>query len=94
MYMYVAVFSLSLSLSLSSSLPFNSHFSPFPIAIPAGGAGVIVGALIIYFTKSKGRRVALITWIISALTILPVLVFLVRCPTLNLSGVTVPYSDG
>ena len=63
-------------------------------AIPAGGAGVIAGALIIYFTKSKGREVALINWIVSLLIILPVLVFLVHCPTLNLSGITVPYSDG
>ena len=63
-------------------------------AIPAGGAGVIAGALIIYFTKSKGRQVALINWIVSLLIILPVFVFLVRCPTLDLAGVTVPYSDG
>jgi len=27
-----------------------------PAAIPSGGAGVIAGALVIYLTKSKGRR--------------------------------------
>lgn len=64
------------------------------VAIPAGGAGVITGALIIYFSKSTGRRVALINWIISLATILPTLVFLVHCPTLELAGVTAEYSDG
>ena len=55
---------------------------------------MIAGALIIYFTKSKGRQVALINWIVSLLIIPPVFVFLIHCPTLNLTGVTVPYADG
>lgn len=59
-----------------------------------GGTGVIVGALIIHFTKSKGRRVSLIHAIISLLLILPMLMFLVHCPTLDLAGVTVEYQDG
>lgn len=63
-------------------------------AIPAGGAGVITGALVVYCSKATGRRVGLITWIITLVTIPSTLVFLVHCPTVQLAGVTAPYSDG
>lgn len=62
-------------------------------AIPGGGAGVFIGALIIYFTKSKGRNVALINWIVTLIALFPTLIFLVHCPTLELVGVTVEYPD-
>ena len=103
--LYFSIIVLSFSLTYSHSPVYRSLILSlichaieknifYNAAIPAGGAGVIAGALIIYFTKSKGRQVALINWIVSLLIILPVLVFLVHCPTLNLSGITVPYSDG
>lgn len=63
-------------------------------AIPAGGAGVLAGALIVFFSKSTGRRVALINWIVALITVPPTLVFLVHCPTVQMAGVTAPYSDG
>ena len=46
-----------------------------------------------YFTKSKGRNVALINWVVTLVALLPALVFLVKCPTLELVGVTVKYPD-
>ena len=55
---------------------------------------MLTGALIIYFTKSKGRRVAIINWIIALLTILPVLgTFLVACPNFNIAGINTPYAN-
>ena len=90
--------SLTPSHPIHTTLPHISHLTPshttFFTAIPMGGTGVIVGALIIHFTKSKGRRVSLIHAIISLLLILPMLMFLVHCPTLDLAGVTVGYQDG
>lgn len=64
------------------------------LAIPSGGAGVFIGGLIIYFTKSKGRSVALINWVVTLLALFPTFVFIVHCPTLELVGVTVEYPDG
>ena len=55
---------------------------------------MLTGALIIYFTKSKGKRVAIINWIIALLTILPVLgAFLVACPNSNIAGINTPYAN-
>lgn len=79
----------SISLNLSSV-----YYDPFRAAIPSGAAGVIVGALIIYFTKAKGRQVVLVHFIVSTLILLPALLFLLSCPNLRLAGVTVAYSDG
>ena len=70
------------------------YYDPFHAAIPSGAAGVIVGALIIYFTKAKGRQVVLVHFIVSTLILLPALLFLLSCPNLRLVGVTVAYSDG
>ena len=53
-----------------------------------------MGALIVYFSKLKGRRVVLVHLIVSAIILLPALLFLLHCPNLRLAGVTVPYSDG
>lgn len=62
--------------------------------ILGGGCGVFVGSLILYFTKSKGRSVALINWVVTLVALAPTFVFLVSCPTLELVGVTVEYQDG
>lgn len=64
------------------------------VAIPGGGVGVFVGALIIFITKSKGRRVALINWVVTLLALFPTFIFFVHCPTIELVGVTVEYPDG
>lgn len=63
-------------------------------AIPSGGVGVIIGSLIIYFTKSKGRRAALINWVVTLIALPPIFVFFLNCPTVQLVGVTVEYPDG
>ena len=66
----------------------------FFLAIPCGGAGVLVGGVIVFFTKSKGRRAALVNWIVSLVVLGPMLVFLIHCPTVNLAGISQPYSNG
>lgn len=63
------------------------------VAIPSGGAGVFIGSLIIYFTKSKGRNVALINWVVTLVALFPTFIFLLSCPTVELVGVTVEYPD-
>lgn len=72
----------------------SSVFLPNSAAVPSGGVGVLTGALILYCTKSKGRRVAIINWIIALLTILPVLgAFLVSCPNFSIAGINTPYAN-
>ena len=66
----------------------------FPLAIPTGTVGVFVGGLIIYLTKSNGRSVAMINWIVSLIAVPPLLVFLAHCPSVQLAGVNVPFFDG
>ena len=65
-----------------------------PSAIPAGGAGVITGALILFCAKLKGRKVVVMNWVVALLTVPITLAFLVHCPTLELAGVNVNYPDG
>lgn len=64
------------------------------LAIPTGAAGVLAGAVIVFLTKSKGRTVALVNWIVTLSVVPFLLVFLARCPTLKLAGVTEPFADG
>lgn len=64
------------------------------IGIPSGGTGVLAGGLIIYFTKAKGRRVPLIKWILTVLTICVIPIFLIHCSTINLVGIKQSYPDG
>ena len=54
---------------------------------------MFIGALIIYFTKSKGRNVALINWVVTLIALVPTFVFILHCPTLELVGVTVDYPN-
>ena len=72
--------------------PASAYFTC--VAVPCGGAGVIVGGLLIFFTKSSGRRAALQNWIVTLIGLGPVFVFLITCPTLKLVGVTEPYFNG
>lgn len=55
---------------------------------------MFIGGLIIHFTKSKGRNVALINWIVTLIALVPTFVFIVHCPTLEIVGLTVEYPDG
>ena len=63
-------------------------------AIPAGAVGIGVGAVMIYLTKSKGRTVVLINWIVTLMAIPPLFVFLAYCPNTLLAGVNIPFADG
>ena len=56
--------------------------------------GVVTGALIIYFWKPKGRKTAVIQFVVVLIGIPFVLLFLLRCPSYNVAGVVVPYADG
>ena len=53
-------------------------------AIPAGGLG---GAVLVYITKSKGKRVAFIPWVVSFFAVPATLGFLFCCPDVNIAGI-------
>ncbi len=59
----------------------------FP-AIPTGFIGVMCGGLLVFFLKSNGKHVTLINTIFTFIAMPPLLVYLIRCPTLELAGVT------
>ena len=61
------------------------HFSP---AIPAGGLGTIVGALMAFGLKANTKRVAMIPWTASILIVPALFGFFITCPTLPISGIT------
>ena len=56
--------------------------------------GAMTGALILYFTKIKGRRVILLIFIIVAILVPLTPAFLIHCPSIEVAGITAPYSDG
>ena len=61
-------------------------------AIPTAGLGVLAGAVILYFLKSKGRRAAAVNWIALVLCILPAIAaFLPSCPAIPIAGINTPY---
>ena len=66
----------------------QSHFF---VAIPAGGIGTIVGALITYYLKSDTKRVAIIPWIASLVAIPALFGFFITCPTLQIAGINTDY---
>ena len=54
--------------------------------------GIVLSSLVIYWAKSKVRRVILINTIMTLIATPFLLVFLLGCPTANLAGVQVPYA--
>ena len=58
-----------------------------PAAIPAGVLGVLGGAALVYLTESKGKRLALITWIVAIILLFPTVRFLFGCPDTNIAGI-------
>jgi len=52
----------------------------------------MIGGLLVYFSKSSARRVALINIFVTTLTMPPFLAFMVRCPVLNVAGITQPFN--
>ena len=61
-------------------------FSIHP-AIPGGGLGTLAGALLVYCTKSKGKKLSLIPWIVAFVALLPTLGFLFSCPNKKIAGI-------
>ena len=54
----------------------------------------MTGALIVYLTKIRGRKLAAFIAIIIAVAIPITPAFLLNCPTLEIAGITTPYADG
>ena len=48
----------------------------------------------VYLWKPKGRQTTIIPLVVILLSIPFVLVFLFKCPSYNVAGITVPYTDG
>ena len=86
-----------LSVILVSNLSGKTVFSLSNLmspAIPTGGAGVVLGGLIIFLLKLKGRRVSLLQLVMSAIAVFPLLGLLLHCPTADIAGITAAYPDG
>ena len=66
-----------------STLALNSS-----AAIPAGGLGTMVGALISYALKSDTKKVAVVPWTVSLLIVPALFGFFITCPTLPIAGIT------
>ena len=54
----------------------------------------MTGALILYFTKIKGRKVILLIFVIVAVLVPLTPAFLIHCPSVKVAGITTSYSDG
>ena len=54
----------------------------------------MVGGLLIFFLKLKGRRVALLQMAIAVFAVFPLLGLLLHCPTSDIAGITAAYPDG
>ena len=51
------------------------------------------GAALVYFTKSKGKRLALIPWIVAIIVLFPIIGFLFGCPDTNIAGIHTPLEN-
>lgn len=51
------------------------------------------GAALVYITKSKGKRLALIPWIVAIIVLFPTLGFLFDCPDTNIAGIHTPLEN-
>ncbi len=65
----------------------------YSAAIPAGGLGTVVGAIISYFLKANPKKAAVLTWICSFLALPPLFGFFATCPSLDIAGINVPYEN-
>ncbi len=64
------------------------------VAIPTGGVGVLLGAVLVYLVKSKAKRVAMINWIVTIISVFPAVgAFLVSCSDLPVAGINTPYPN-
>ncbi len=63
-------------------------------AIPAGAAGVLTGALILYFLQSKPRRAALVSVVVNVLLVPATFTFLLYCHSSVITGINSDYPGG
>ena len=68
------------------------------LAIPAGLAGVLTGATIMYCLKLKGKNTgktgANVNWIVSVLATIATLTLLTSCSTIKIAGINTNYATG
>ena len=50
---------------------------------------MLAGAFLVYLTKSKGKRLALIPWIVGIIVLFPTVGFLFDCPTATIAGIDI-----
>jgi organic anion transporter 4A len=63
------------------------------VGIVSATCGVFLGALILFFTKMKGRKVMLFTFVLITVMILFNPSFLIHCPSPQIVGVTTPFHN-
>ena len=56
--------------------------------------GVLTGSLIIHLCKLNGRQAGAILWVALLLSIPTTFLYFLKCPSLQVAGITVPYADG
>ena len=58
------------------------------------GPGVILGGLFVSVLKIRGKRLALMIMILQLIAVPLSMSFLMSCPTPQIPGVNLPFSDG
>ena len=53
----------------------------------ARGLGVLAGAALVYITKSKGKRLALIPWIVAIIVLVQTIGFHFGCSDATIAGI-------
>ena len=56
--------------------------------------GVLTGSVIIHLCKLNGRQAGTILWVALLLCIPTTFLYFLKCPSLQIAGITVPYADG
>ena len=54
---------------------------------------MLAGATVVYLTKSKGKGVALIPWIVAVIVLFPTIGFLFDCPDTKIAGIHTPLKN-
>lgn len=69
------------------------HYDMVVAAIPAGGIGTLVGALISYCLKSDTKKVAIVPWVASIFILPALLGFFITCPSVSVAGINTEYPN-
>jgi len=60
------------------------------VAIVAGAGGALTGAIMVYYIK-VGKNMAIILWVVSFVSLIPLHGFFFFCPNSNIAGVNTDY---